>query len=140
MTGDAATSVPSGLPTGIARVRPWVFLAIAIVLLNVGNLILDVTFKQQAVSFEMFFAPGLIVAIPCLGASFFSYVKALASLPLAVAYPVMVGVSLLIVAVVGWLWLGIDLEARHVIGIVSVFAGVTLISRRAHTAAEGVIE
>ena len=140
MRGDAATSTPSGLPTTVGRGRAWLLMTLTIVLLNAGNLILGATFKERAVSLEMFFTPGFIAAMACLGASFFFYVKALASLPLAVAYPVMVGASLVIVAVVGWLWLGIGLEARHVVGIVSVFAGVTLISRSAHRSAEGVVE
>jgi multidrug transporter EmrE-like cation transporter len=134
MRGDAEASTPDAEAVG--RMRPWLLMTIAIVLLNAGNLILDVTFKHRAVSFEMFFDLGFIAAVACLGASFFAYVKALASLPLAVAYPVMVGISLIIVAVVGWLWLGVALDARHLIGIAAVFAGVTLISRSARTSGE----
>ncbi len=135
MRGDtAATSTPSAEAAG--RTRAWLLMAVAIVLLNAGNLILDVTFKNRPVSPEMFFDLGFIAAVACLGASFFVYVKALASLPLAVAYPVMVGISLIIVAVVGWIWLEVALDARHVAGIVAVFVGVTLISRSTRTSAE----
>jgi multidrug transporter EmrE-like cation transporter len=134
MRGDATTSTPPAEAVG--RMRPWLLMSIAIILLNAGNLILDVTFKHRAISLEMFFDVRFVAAIACLGASFFAYVKALASLPLAVAYPVMVGVSLIIVAAVGWFWLGVALDARHLAGILAVFAGVTLIARSTPTSAE----
>jgi multidrug transporter EmrE-like cation transporter len=95
----------------------------------------------QPLVLDMFFRPGFVVAVGCLGISFFIYVKVLATLPLAVAYPVMVGVSLLIVAAVGYFWFGIDLSPGQLAGIGIVFAGVTLISRSSRTSVqERVIE
>ncbi|MFO1129675.1 MAG: SMR family transporter [Rhodospirillales bacterium] len=132
MRADAATEGPAAA----GRTRAWLLMAAAIVLLNAGNLILDVTFKHRPVSLEMFFDLGFIAAVGCLGASFFFYVKALAVLPLAVAYPVMVGVSLVIVALVGWLWLDVALYTRHLLGLILVFVGVTLISRNTRASTE----
>lgn len=132
--GGANADVTS---TGMA----WALMAVAIVLLNIGNIALEATFKHQQLAIAMFFKPGFILAIGCLGVSFFLYVKALARLPLAVAYPVMVGVSLLIVAAVGYIWFDVDLNAAQLAGIITVFAGVTLISRSSRASAqEGVIE
>ncbi|MFO1152830.1 MAG: SMR family transporter [Rhodospirillales bacterium] len=136
MSGNTATPASASSPAASGRTQAWVLMAIAIVLLNAGNLLLESTFKHRQVSLLMFFDVGFVAAIVCLGASFFVYVKALATLPLAVAYPVMVGISLIIVAVVGWLWLDVPLDARQMAGIGTVFAGVTLISRSAGTSAE----
>jgi multidrug transporter EmrE-like cation transporter len=114
----------------------WIMLTIAIILLNGGNLILESVYNGRALSLEMFFQPGLFGALAFLGISFAFYSRALAVLPLAVAYPIMVGVTLLIVGVAGYLWLDVDLDALQVIGMAVVFAGVTLISRKANGAAE----
>lgn len=140
MTGKVATAAgDAGRSTSTAAA--WGLMAVAILLLNIGNIVLEATFKHQQLALAMFFKPGFILAIACLGASFFLYVKALARLPLAVAYPVMVGVSLLIVAAVGYIWFDVDLDVAQVAGIITVFAGVTLISRSSRgSAAERVID
>lgn len=118
--------------------RAWLLLAIAIVLLNAANLILETNYRGRHLSLEMFFEPGLFVTLTLLGVSFGFYSRALAVLPLAVAYPVMVGVTLLIVGVAGFLWLDVDLEAVQVVGMAVVFVGVTLISRTAKNATKEV--
>lgn len=138
---SAAPGAGSKRPSTMAGAAAWGLLAIAILLLNAGNITLDLTFKNQPLSMAMFLKPGFLFAIACLGASFFIYVRALAALPLAVAYPVMVGVSLLIVAVVGTLWFDVTLGLAQLAGIATVFAGVTLISTSSRaSAAERVIE
>ena len=56
-----------------------------------------------------FASPIFFLAIACLGLAFLFYVRSLARLPLAVAYPVMVGVSLIVVAIANYYWLGTNL-------------------------------
>ena len=119
--------------------RPaWIMLTIAIVLLNGGNLILENVYSGRALSLDMFLEPGLFGALVLLGTSFAFYSRALAVLPLAVAYPIMVGITLLIVGVAGYLWLDADLDALQAVGMAIVFAGVTLISRKAKGSPEEV--
>jgi len=130
VSGKGAVAPSSGTRTA------WIMLTIAIILLNGGNLILESVYSGRSLSLEMFLQPGLFCALAFLGMSFAFYSRALAVLPLAVAYPIMVGVTLLIVGVAGYLWLDADLDALQVIGMAVVFAGVTLISRKANGSAE----
>lgn len=118
--------------------RAWLLLSIAIILLNVANLLLETQYRGRHLSIEMFFEPGLFAALTLLGISFGFYSRALAVLPLAVAYPVMVGVTLLVVGIAGFLWLDVDLEAIQVVGMAVVFLGVTLVSRTAKSATKEV--
>lgn len=118
--------------------RAWWLLAIAIALLNAGNLLLEAIYSGRDLSLEMFFEPGLFAALALLGISFGFYSRALAVLPLAVAYPVMVGITLLVVGVSGFLWLNANLDSVQVTGMVVVFAGVTLISRKSKRSTEEV--
>jgi multidrug transporter EmrE-like cation transporter len=106
----------------------WSNLAAAIALLNAGNLLLDRVAKAAGISMELFLSPGLFVAIACLGLAFLFYVRSLAKLPLAVAYPVMVGVSMIVVAVTNHLWGEQQLSPIQMTGVLVLFFGVVLIS------------
>lgn len=105
----------------------WLNLVAAIVLLNVGNLLLDGTAKAAGASLSLFLSPEFVGSITCLGVAFFFYVRSLARLPLAVAYPVMVGISLLIVAAANH-YLHQPLAGVQLLGVPLLFGGVVLIS------------
>lgn len=112
----------------------WVNLVVAIVLLNGGNLLLDDVAKDTGIALDLFFSPLFLLAIACLGSAFLFYVRSLARLPLAVAYPVMVGVSLIVVAVANCYWLGTELAPTQLLGILVLFLGVVLISTTSRSA------
>ncbi len=116
-----------------SSVSAWLNLAAAIVLLNVGNLLLDGTAKAAGVSLSLFLSPAFIGSMTCLGVAFYFYVRSLARLPLAVAYPVMVGISLLIVAAANHC-LHQPLAGMQLLGVPLLFGGVVLISTAAHSA------
>jgi len=105
----------------------WLNLAVAIALLNIGNLLLDDVAKAAGISLTLFLSPAFLAAIACLGLAFFFYVRSLACLPLAVAYPVMVGISLIIVAAANHYWHH-PLAAVQLAGVPLLFGGVVLIS------------
>lgn len=109
----------------------WLNLAVAIALLNIGNLVLDGVAKAAGVSLTLFISPAFLTAIACLGLAFLFYVRALARLPLAVAYPVMVGISLIIVAAANHYWHH-PLAAIQLAGVPLLFGGVVLISTAKH--------
>ncbi|HYN38129.1 MAG TPA: hypothetical protein VES39_02645, partial [Rhodospirillales bacterium] len=121
------TSSPDRKVPPLRRVGPWLNLALAIGLLNGGNLLMDDVAKAGGVSLELFLSPGFMAAVGCLGLAFLFYVRSLATLPLAVAYPVMVGISMIVVAVANHFWHQ-PLAPVQVLGVVSLFAGVVLIS------------
>jgi len=106
----------------------WSNLLVAIALLNGGNLLLDEVAKEAGISLGLFLSPGFIVAIGCLGLAFFFYVRSLARLPLAVAYPVMVGISMIVVAVANHFWGRASLDSIQLAGVLTLFLGVVLIS------------
>lgn len=133
---DVAPAAPArGSRT--AAIRAWLALAVAIVLLNAGNIALDMAVKEQPLDLQLFLTPAFPLAIGCLGAAFFCYVRALSVLPLGVAYPVMVGVSMVVVAVASFVWLNVPLNALQLAGILAVFAGVTLVSRASRQTEKG---
>lgn len=105
----------------------WGHLLVAIALLNVGNLLLDDVAKAAGIGLRLFLSPVFIASMACLGVAFLFYVKALSRLPLAVAYPVMVGVSMIVVAVANHYWHE-PLSLIQLAGVLLLFAGVVLIS------------
>ena len=106
----------------------WFNLVIAILMLNGGNLLLDRVAKGAGITPDLFLSFGFVVAITCLGFAFLFYVRSLAKLPLAVAYPVMVGVSMIIVAIANYLWGITALSPAQGTGALLLFLGVVLIS------------
>lgn len=127
----AAETVRSGRATTIGG---WLALGVAIVLLNAGNIALDMAVKERPLDLQLFLTPAFPLAIGCLGAAFFCYVRALAAIPLGVAYPVMVGVSMGVVAIASFIWLNMPLNALQLAGALAIFAGVTLVSRASRQA------
>ena len=121
------TSTTTELVQPTPNLAAWVNLVGAISLLNSGNLLLDNVAKGSGISFHLLFSPLFLVAIACLGSAFFFYVRSLARLPLAVAYPVMVGVSLIIVALADYYLLGASLAPRQLFGMLVLFLGIILI-------------
>jgi multidrug transporter EmrE-like cation transporter len=108
-------------------VTAWVSLALAIVLLNAGNLLLDEVAKASGIKLALFLSPLFIGAMSCLGLAFLFYVRSLARLPLAVAYPVMVGLSMIVVAIANHYWHH-PLAPVQLAGVAVLFFGVVLIS------------
>jgi multidrug transporter EmrE-like cation transporter len=138
MTVAIEIAAQDGAPSGRgAAIKGWLALAVAIVLLNTGNIALDTAVKDQPLDFQLFLTPAFPLAIACLGAAFFCYVRALSVLPLGVAYPVMVGVSLVVVAIASFIWLNVPLNVLQLGGVLAVFAGVTLLSRASRQTEKG---
>ena len=116
-----------GSSTGTVEMAAWGSLALAIVLLNAGNLLLDEVAKATGIELALFLSPRFVAAMSCLGLAFVFYVRSLAHLPLAVAYPVMVGVSMIVVAVANHYWHH-PLAPVQLAGVGLLFLGVVLIS------------
>ena len=116
-----------GNSTGTVEMAAWGSLALAIVLLNAGNLLLDEVAKASGIELALFLSPRFVAAMGCLGLAFVFYVRSLAHLPLAVAYPVMVGVSMIVVAVANHYWHH-PLGPVQLAGVGLLFLGVVLIS------------
>jgi small multidrug resistance pump len=118
--------------SGAGRLKPslsgWVNLFAAIILLNIGNFTLDSVSKELGIGWRLFSSPTFLFSIGSLGLAFLFYVRSLRHLPLAVAYPVMVGLSLTVVALGNYYWLRAPLAPPQALGIIILFAGVVLIA------------
>jgi multidrug transporter EmrE-like cation transporter len=129
MTGDVVRDPPPAKKAGEARRGAWALLVLTIVLLGGANVSLDLAAKHhRTFGFELLFSPQFIIGVVCLGVAFLCYVRALASLPLSVAYPVMTGMSIVISAVASVVWLDAPLSPLQVMGLIAVFLGVSLLS------------
>ena len=69
------------------------------------------------------FAAGLI-----------SYVRALETLPLGVAYPVLVGCSIVAISFVAIMFFGESISFAHVAGVVLIFLGIVILARSVNLA------
>jgi multidrug transporter EmrE-like cation transporter len=127
------TSTASVTEAPVPSRGAWSNLIVAVSLLNAGNLLLDNVAKKSGMDFRLFLSPAFFLALACLGSAFIFYVRSLARLPLAVAYPVMVGVSLIVIALANYYWLGTTLERTQVLGILVLFLGVVLVSTTSHS-------
>lgn len=121
----SATGEVAAVPPTFAA---WCNLMFAIILMNSGNLLLDRVSKDAGMSIALFFSPLFVVAIGCLGSAFLFYVRSLAQLPLAVAYPVLVGISMIVVAIANYGWIGTPLGPVQLLGVLVLFLGVVVIS------------
>ena len=64
----------------------------------------------------------------CYGSSFLLWLVVLAKVPLSVAYPIAVGVTIAISSVLAWLVLDEPMSPRLLLGVVLIVAGVALVS------------
>lgn len=112
----------------------FVYLAIAFVTNAIANVLLKVGADKGA-SLDLSLGVGKLLAHNAFligGALLFAfnlvfYVAALRSLPLSVAYPIMVGMSFLIANAVAFLFLDERIGGIHILGYALILAGITLI-------------
>lgn len=119
----------------ISSVRGAVVLAfLAYVVLSVAGLVLlRANLADAAADLrggDLGSAPVLLGALGaiCYGVSFALWLVVLASVPLSQAYPIAVGSTLAFSSLLAWLLLGEQMSVRLVVGILTIFAGVVLIS------------
>jgi multidrug transporter EmrE-like cation transporter len=119
----------------IASVRGAVVVAfLAYVVLSVAGLVvLRANLAEAAglVRSGSWTSPAVLLAglgALCYAVSFALWLVVLANVPLSQAYPIAVGSTLAFSSVFAWALLGERMTLRLVAGIVTVFAGVVLIS------------
>ncbi len=111
----------------------WLWLLTAVALNNLGNFLLQAVSEEAGISPALFLSSQFVLATISFGLGFFFYVRALSRLSLSVAYPVLVGTTMIVVAVASYLWLDAPLTAGQVAGTVLVLLGVTLVSMSSNT-------
>ncbi len=69
-----------------------------------------------------------MLGVVLFGFNLLAYTRALSMLPLAVSYPVLIGVSLIGINLVAVYWFGEQLDAHHYVGAALIVAGIVLLS------------
>jgi multidrug transporter EmrE-like cation transporter len=110
----------------------WLMLVGAIAFNTVGNLFI----KKFSASSELrgvadYLALPFVIGLVCFGLNLVFYSRALKDIPIAVAYPILVGASVVCIVLVAVNWFGEKFGISHGIGVVLVVAGVALLARTA---------
>jgi multidrug transporter EmrE-like cation transporter len=118
-----------------ASVRTAVIVAfLAYVVLSVAGLVVLRANLAEAASLaragELLSRPVLLAAVGalCYAVSFALWLVVLANVPLSQAYPLAVGSTLAFSSLFAWALLGERMTLRLVAGIVTIFAGVVLVT------------
>ena len=69
----------------------WLWLLLAVICSNLGNLAIKTAGPQVAAGFHGYLCPSFLAGMATLGLGLLFYARALAALPLATAYPVLIG-------------------------------------------------
>ena len=119
----------------LGQVRGVVVVAfLAYVVLSVAGLVLLRANLAEAAALARagdWLSRAVVVALVgalCYAVSFALWLVVLANVPLSQAYPVAVGSTLAFSAVFAWALLGERMTVRLVAGIVTIFAGVVLVT------------
>ncbi|MEQ1720184.1 MAG: SMR family transporter [Nitrosomonas sp.] len=101
--------------------QPWVFLSIAII-----SEVIATSCLKASEGFTRFW-PSVVVVIGYLLA-FYLLSLTLKTIPVGIAYAVWSGVGMILIAMVGWLFLGQKLDMPAIIGLVFIITGVMVIN------------
>ena len=107
----------------------WLALILAILLNTAGNFFI----KRFSLSTEIqgplsFIDPWFIAGITLFGANVFFYSRALRDIPLVVAYPILIGISVALVAILAGLLLKERFGMAHAAGLVLIVIGVSCLA------------
>ena len=109
----------------------WLFLGIAILFNTLGNFFIKLFSSTKAINHIFdYVAPTFLIGVGFFGLNLLFFTRSLKDIPLAVAYPTMVGTTMTAVTVLAVFYFGERLAYRDGVGIVLVFLGVALLAQR----------
>ena len=107
----------------------WLFLFGAIAGNVLGNTFVRTASAQAAASpIAMYLSVPFVLGLAFFGANVVSYTKALQSIPLSIAYPVLVGASITGVALIAAFVFKETLTLPRLLGMALIVAGAALVS------------
>ena len=109
----------------------WIWLALTIVSSSVGNVLMKYASQGAGSGLSVYFSFPFLFGGFLFGGGLLCYMKALESLPLAVAYPTVVGSSLVFISTCSIVFFDERLSTGHIIGVLLIFAGLLLLTRHA---------
>ncbi len=108
----------------------WVFLLIAAGFNMGANLLLKNAGDNSVSSATMlYFSWGFVIAVGLFGLNLVAYSQALRTIPVSVAYPTLVGLSTLLLAIFSITFFGDQMNISRLAGFVLLIASLYLIMR-----------
>lgn len=107
----------------------WVYLSVAIFLNSLGNILIKENAKKNHVGFDEFFNFLFLCAVVFFGLNLIAYSKAQATLPLSVAYTVLIGGSFAIILIYDHLFFNEVFSLLNCLGMLCVIIGIILLVR-----------
>ncbi|GKS68707.1 small multidrug resistance pump [Nitrosomonas sp. PY1] len=108
--------------------QQWIFLSIAII-----SEVIATSCLKASEGFTRFW-PSVVVVIGYLLA-FYLLSLTLKTIPVGIAYAIWSGVGIVLIAIVGWLFLGQKLDVPAIIGLAFIITGVMVINIFSQTTA-----
>jgi multidrug transporter EmrE-like cation transporter len=107
----------------------WLMLIGAVLFNTLGNLFI----KQLSETKELhgimnYIAPPFILGLGCFGANLVLYSRALKYIPIAVAYPILVGSTMSCIVLVAVSWFGEAFGVAHALGMTLVLSGIWILA------------
>jgi multidrug transporter EmrE-like cation transporter len=111
----------------------WLLLVAAILLNSVANILLKKFSSTVVVASPLdYLNPWFIAGLACFGINVLLYAKALEALPLGIAYPVLVGLSVLIVTLASTVMFRSPITPAHMLGTAMILGGAIILVRLAN--------
>jgi small multidrug resistance pump len=108
----------------------WGFLAAAILFNVAGNLLMKKFALDHPIKGVLSYAnPFFLIGGALFGINLVLYAKAVQSIPLVVAYPILVGTSILLVALAATLFFAEKVTPSMIGGMVLIFSGMVLLMK-----------
>lgn len=107
----------------------WFWLSLAIAGNAGGNVLMKYASHNGTGFLDVYFSAPFILGGMFFGGGLMCYMRALAGMPLAVAYLSVVGLSIVAITTLAMVLFGERLNAEKILGIILIFAGVALLSR-----------
>ncbi len=108
----------------------WIFLIGAILLNSAGNVLLkQFAIRHPGASLAEYADPYFVGGLVCFALNVLLYARALSDLPIEIAYPILVGLSVLLVSIAAVVLFKAEIGAVHVVGMALILAGVALLAR-----------
>lgn len=112
----------------------WFWLALSIVGSSGGNVLMKYASQGADGGLGVYLSIPFMVGALLFGGGLMCYMRALEALPLAVAYPTVVGTSIVLISASSIVLFGERLSTGHVIGVLLIFAGLFMLTRHATVA------
>lgn len=103
-------------------------LVVAVVLSNAANFVIASANHAIGMTIDAVLSVPLVISLALYGGAFVLYSRCLSRIPVSVAYPIFIGITLIFVAAASFIWFDHPLSVFQLAGLGLVFLGVFLVS------------